>query len=55
VVISIGIESDRSAISFIALANRIHPRDKVAPPYRGGYRRYPEIYRRLRPAAHPAQ
>ena len=52
--ISAGVASDWSAISFSALADGIEPRGEVAAPYREGYRCYPEIYCRLRPAPHLA-
>ena len=46
--IGAGLASDWSAISaFVRPADRIEPRPQVASTYRGGYRRYREIYRRL--------
>jgi xylulokinase len=46
--IGAGLASDWSAISaFVRPADRIEPRPETADTYRGGYRRYREIYRSL--------
>jgi xylulokinase len=46
--IGAGLASDWSAIStFVRPAERIEPRPAAAEPYRRGYRRYREVYRRL--------
>jgi xylulokinase len=47
--IGAGLTDDWAAISaFVSPADRITPRPEVAQVYRDGYRRYREIYRRLR-------